>query len=133
MQNFGKSQVVSGPVFDLQAFQSQVQLGNFHVYDKPALQRVIAVYGGDPDGARRIVQTIVCKLAEQDYARSVRLINGMLADEYGKMFDDRGWYVKLRINQDDGDRDVISCHLTKYPLTTQAETIAAFDSDEEQP
>lgn len=78
-------------------------------------------------GLGPIVQAIVCKLAKHDYVRTVRLNNGMLTDEYGTKFDDLGWYVKLLINQDDGEHDVVSCHLTKYPLTTLSETIDAFD------
>ncbi len=124
-----KQPIVPGPVFDLVEFQGQVQLGNFYPYTTSAIRRVMAVYRGDMDDARLIVQTIVCKLTEHDYVRSVRLDSGMLADEYGKMFDDLGWYVKLLINRDDGEQDIVSCHLTKYPLTTRSATIAAFDQN----
>ena len=126
MQNFRKPQVVPGPVFDLAAFQRQVQTGDFHPYATSALDEVIVVYKCTRSVARRIVQTIVCTLGTRDYVRSIRLDDGQLADEYGKMFDDRGWYVKLLINRDDGEHDVVSCNLTKCPLTTQSETIAAF-------
>ncbi len=127
MQHFQKLRVVPGPAFDLAAFQVKVRAGNFHPYTTSALRRVIAVYECSRAEARRIIQTIVCKLAKHDYVRTVRLNNGMLADEYGTRFDELGWYVKLLINQDDGEHDVVSCHLTRYPLTTMSETIDAFD------
>jgi hypothetical protein len=88
LQKPRKAQVVPGPVFDLVAFQRHVQIGSFHPYTTSALRRVVAVYECSRAEARRIIQAIVCKLAKQDYVSTVRMNNGMLADEYGTKLDD---------------------------------------------
>ena len=70
-------------------------------------------------------------LTPADYSRSVRMDTGESADEYGCMYSELGWYVKLLFNQVDGEAEVCSCHLTRFPLITRAGRIEAFDPYDE--
>lgn len=132
MRPFRKSRVLRGPVHDLTAFQALVAAGTFHSYAGSARDRVVEVFGCTRGEAGRIIQEIVCSLTPDDYARSIQMDNGAAADEYGRMFEDLGWYVKLLFNTDDGEAEVCSCHLTRYPLKTKTGIIESYDTDPEQ-
>jgi hypothetical protein len=122
---------IQGPVHDLTFIQAQVSAGNFHAFAGSAIDKVVTVFGCSRRAARTIIQQIVCGLTVMDYARSIQLQNGVRADEYGRMFHDYGWYIKLVINADDGECEVWSCHLTRHALRTRAQTIRAFDREQE--
>jgi hypothetical protein len=127
LRRFRSPHVVAGPVHDLEAFQAAVAAGAFHAYARSARDPVIGVFGCSRREAGRIIQRIVAGLTSADFARSVKMDNGATADEYGRMYADLGWYVKLLFNRDDGEAEVCSCHLTRFPLTTRTVRLEAFD------
>ncbi len=114
-------------MFDLRDVRRRVARDEFHPSTTKAVDPVVAEYRCTKRAARRIIQAIVDALSPANYAGSLELANGVLADEYGTMFDDIGWYVKLTVNVSDDEVDVISCHLTRFPLVTEGGTIAAYD------
>lgn len=131
MAQFRKPKVIPGPIYSLLAFQSAVAAGSFHAYARSARDPVILEFGCTRRQAGRIIQRIVAVLTPADYSRSVRLDNGESADEYGCTYAELGWYLKLLVNQDDGEAEVCSCHLTRFPLITRAGRIEAFDPYDE--
>lgn len=116
-----------GPIHDLAEIQRRVAGGDFHPSTTTAVDPVVREYACNKRKAREILQSIVATLSDADYADSLEMYGGVLADEYGKMFENVGWYVKFTFNVQDDEVDVISCHLTKKPLKTKSQTIAAFD------
>ena len=131
MHNFRRPRVVPGPVVSLTAFQSAVASGAFHAYARSARDPVIREFDCTRTQAGRIIQRIIAALTPADYSRTVRMDNGEFADEYGCMYAALGWYVKLLFNQGDGEAEVCSCHLTRFPLITRAGRIEAFDPYDE--
>ena len=131
MRSFRTPKVVAGPIYSLQAFQSAVASGFFHAYARSARDPVIHEFDCTRAHAGRIIQRIVAVLTPADYSRSVQMDNGELADEYGCMYAELGWYVKLLFNQEDDEAEVCSCHLTRFPLITRAGRIEAFDPSDE--
>lgn len=115
------------PAHDLAEIKRRIAADNFHPSTTKATDLVIREYGGSKRDARRMIQRIVATLGEGDYAGTRQMFDGALADEYGTMYDELGWYVKLTFNVQDDEVDVISCHLTKWPLQTRDRTIDAFD------
>src|SRR5687768_1854811 len=118
MRRYSKRKTVSGPLHSLEDIQRFVAAGKFHPYTSSAIQKVMAVYGGTNRQAKRTIQHIVAALKPQNYSASVVMDNGAKADEYGLMFDERGWYVKFFFHVSDGEVDVCSCHLTRFPMQT---------------
>ena len=129
MNTYRKVRTAKGPANDLAAFQARVAANDFHAMSGPALGAVIAVYGSTYAVARRLIARIVCSLTAKNYSRTIIMHNAVYADEYGIMFDELGWYVKLKINLDDGDAEVCSCHLTRREMMTKSGRIPAYDPE----
>lgn len=127
MHRYSRRVSVKGPVHDLAQMQAMVASGKFHPYDKSAVSRVIEEFSCTKLQARRTIQEIFALLSADHYSDTIRLDNGSVADEYGLMFEEKGWYVKFNFAMADDEVDVISCHLTRYPMTTATATIEAFD------
>lgn len=131
MRDFRKNRVIRGPVHNLSALQAAIRAGSFHAFATSARRRVIAVFGcSQPESLQRI-QAIIAVLRTGDYARTVRMDDGIMADEYGVMYEGVGWYVKLRYNADDQEAEVCSCHLPRFPITTRRGVINASDTRKE--
>ncbi len=75
--------------------------------------------------ALRWVREVIADLRLADFAHTVDLEVHM-ADVYGFIVGDDGWYLKLTITEDDDDSFalVISCHPLAYPLNTQGGCIS---------
>ncbi len=66
------------------------------------------------------VHGVIAELRAVDFAHSVQL-EEHIADVYGVVVDDRGWYLKLTVDRDARGKLVlvISCHPVEYTLTTR--------------
>ncbi len=127
MADFRKKRVIRGPVHDLTALQKAIRAGLFRAFATSARFRVSTVFGCSLFEAERRIQAIVGSLTAADYAKSLRMNDGVAADEYGVMHQDLGWYVKLRYSASAGEVEVCSCHLTRFPLRTRRGMIKAYD------
>ena len=90
-----------------------------------SLSSVLKVYQGeasgpkDPEEAKRFILKGLRSLKEENFVRTVIMWGdpNCLGDEYGLVFDKRGWYAKFRIDED-GDLDEISFHPPERELKT---------------
>ncbi len=75
--------------------------------------------------ALRWVRGVIADLRPADFAHTVEL-EVHVADVYGFVVGDNGWYLKLTMTEDaDGSFVlVISCHPLQYPLSTQGGRIS---------
>lgn len=75
-------------------------------------------YFGTPDEARRAVQETVATLDESSFAETVKLLRH-IADIYGVIGDDGGWYLKLTVIDTAGPEVlIISFHPLERPIKT---------------
>ena len=82
-----------------------------------SINAVLKVYKSEVSGpkdaeeARRFILQGIRTLTEVNFVRTVVMWNdpGCLGDEYGLIYEKRGWYAKFRIDED-GDLDEISFH-----------------------
>lgn len=73
----------------------------------------------DPDEAKQFILQGIRTLKEANFVRTVVMWNdpSCLGDEYGLVYEKRGWYAKFRIDED-GDLDEISFHPPERELKT---------------
>lgn len=73
----------------------------------------------DPEEAKRFILQGIRTLKDTNFVRTVVMWNdpSCLGDEYGLIYEKRGWYVKFRIDEE-GDLDEISFHLPERELKT---------------
>ncbi len=66
------------------------------------------------------IHGVIAELRAVDFAHSVEL-RAHLADVYGVVVDNCGWYIKLTVDSDAHGKLVlvISCHPVEYPLMTR--------------
>lgn len=90
-----------------------------------SLKAVLMIYQSevsgpkDPGEAKRFILQGIRILKEVNFVRTVVMWNdpSCLADEYGLIYEKRGWYAKFRIDED-GDLDEISFHPPERELKT---------------
>lgn len=77
----------------------------------------------DRHEAWQVAKHLVLALSEEDYSETVRLVDGHLADVYGIMMFEAGWYLKLMIDHRLGETDIVSCHLAERDIRTRRSVV----------
>lgn len=117
--------IVPGPSVDLAEFQTQVRVGNVHVYITRALDCIQRVLECTRREARQYAKRAVLSLREGDYAHTLKMPDGQLMDVYGKTIDGDGWYLKIEIHMNDGQPGIVSCHPAARDLATRTGVVPA--------
>lgn len=75
--------------------------------------------GRVPGPRHDLAANAVLSLTSEDYSRTIEMLNGAVADEYGKVIEGAGWYLKVMINVSDDEMEIVSCHLAEYDVPTE--------------
>jgi hypothetical protein len=114
-----KGKRVSGPYYDLAAFQDEVRRGNVHVYKTRAVNIIRNLRQCSEFRAVEYANRVVLSLKPDDYAHTLIMPDGQAHDVYGKLIDAEGWYVKIEIHIYDGQPGIVSCHPAEHDLVTK--------------
>ena len=108
----------SKPYYKLHKLLHEIENNNFWIMRTRARETVVKTLGCTNREAENYIKLALLNLNESNFSKCIKSM-APPTDCYGLEYNGIGWLIKINMDEDDNEVNIVSFHIPEYPLHTR--------------